>query len=94
MKTAIEKLLGVNWRSTLTGILTTLTVLCGAWLALPEDTLANPRVWIPALLAALLKTLGDTNAKDRQVSGNPGTGFVVGPSPDEKVRAVRTQKMP
>ena len=83
MKTLIEKLLGVNWRTTLRGIRTTASVLCGVWLTLPPEMLRDPRVWVPAVIAALLKTVGDANGKDRQVSGTPGTGTIVGTKGEE-----------
>lgn len=89
MKTLIEKIFGVNWRTTLSGLLTTLTVLYGAWLALPEATRTNPSVWIPAILAALFKTVQDVNGKDKQVTGAPGTIVKVAPSKDEMPRVIK-----
>lgn len=94
MKTLIERIAGVNWRTTITGILTTLTVLYGAWIALPETTRTNPAVWIPAILAALFKTLQDVNGKDKQVSGTPATGQIVGPSETEKPRVIDAPTQP
>jgi len=77
MKAFLEKLMGPSWRTSSAGLIETIVVLGGAWLALPEDIRTNPKVYVPALLAALVKFLKDSQTKDKAVSGNASEGFTV-----------------
>lgn len=74
----IERIFGPNWRSTLYGFLTKVSFAWTAWNALPESARTDPNVFIPALLTFLTGMVQDANTKDKQVSGTPGTGQIVG----------------
>lgn len=86
-KTLIERIIGINWRTSITGLLETIVVLGAAWAMLPEETRENPWVWGPALAAALLKTIKESQTKDKQVAGNPSEGHVIGKR-DEPPRVI------
>lgn len=67
--TVMEQWLGVNWRTKLAGLAETLGVLAVGLAVIPPEHWQHPRLWIPAVLAAIAKTMKDLNTKDKQVSG-------------------------
>jgi hypothetical protein len=85
MQSFLEKLFGPSWRTSTTGLIETAILLGGAWLALPEATRSDPKVFIPALVAALVKTLKDLQTKDKAVSGNATQGYMVAEKGETKI---------
>ena len=88
MKTPWETIAGINWRTSLIGFCETIVVLGGAYMFLPESVRDNPLAITVALAGALLKTLKEAQTKDKQVTGTPGTGYIVGPKADETPRYI------
>ncbi len=98
MKTLIEKLFSINWRTTLSGGLGALTGLLAMLAAAPyqlgEVALIIPAEWKAklflwsAIATALLKMINSALTKDRAVSGTPSEGFMVGAKKDEAPRLV------
>jgi hypothetical protein len=96
----IERLLGPNWRTTLSGTMTAVMSGVAAIAALPYtmggDALLIPPEWkstvfrISAAAAVISKVWNAMSQKDRQVSGTPGTGQVVGIK-NEEPRKVEPQ---
>ncbi len=78
MKTPWEILVGVNWRTSLIGLLETIVALGAAYALLPDSVRNDPLAITVALCVALLKTLKESQTKDKQVTGTPGTGYIVG----------------
>jgi hypothetical protein len=100
-KTLIERICGVNWRTTLTGIGTalggTLAGLAGAMYALGDIALIISPEWKAKLFLIGMamergcQVLNSMMQKDRAVSGTEGTGFVVSRqtnNPDNTVRYI------
>ena len=98
MKTLVEKLFGMNWRSTVSGAATALTAFLTALAAAPyqlgEVALIIPPEWKArlflwsAIATVILKIINSAVTKDRAVSGTPSEGFMVGPKKDEPPRLV------
>jgi hypothetical protein len=65
-----ETLFGPNWRTTLSGLSATAAAITVALFALPTDIWKEPKVWVPAVLFAIARTIQDVNTKDARVSGN------------------------
>ena len=84
----IERILGANWRSTLFGFLTKVSASFTLWNALTPEQRADPAVIVPMVLTFLIGLLQDSNTKDKQVSGTPGTGQIVGTGGGEEPRRV------
>lgn len=84
MKTPlIERLLGPNYRTTVNGWISTAFVLWGVWQLIPESERYDLSKVGPVLLGAIFKLWQDTQLKDRQVSGTPATGQIVGVAGEE-----------
>ncbi len=66
----LELLLGVNWRTTVSGWAFNIGAIIVALSVLPKSVWQNPSVAIPAVLGILAKFVQDWNTKDKQVSGN------------------------
>ena len=79
----IEKLLGPNWRTTVNGWISTLFIVWGAWQAMPDEVRYDLNKVAPMIIGVLFKLWQDTQLKDRQVSGTPGTGQIVGVKGEE-----------
>ena len=85
MKALLEKLLGVSWRTSASGLVETVIILGTVWLALPEETRTDPKVFIPAIIGALVKTLKDLQTKDKAVSGNASQGYMIAEKGETKI---------
>jgi len=88
MKTTWENIAGINWRTSIIGFLETVVVLGGAYMFLPDSIRDNPIAITVALAGALLKTLKESQIKDKQVSGAPGTGYIVAPHANDTARYI------
>lgn len=65
----LERNFGANWRTSLSGLLTTLCVIILAIVALPAETWDDRRVAVFAILGVIAKTVKDFTTKDAQVTG-------------------------
>jgi len=98
-KTLIERLFGVNWRTTLTGLGTalggTLAGLAGAMYALGDIALIISPEWKAKLFLLGMamergcQVLNSMMQKDRAVSGTAGTGYAVTKQTDNPDHTVR-----
>ena len=61
---SLAPLLGPNWRTTLSGVLSTVIALVAAYHAFPEEIRSDPKVYIPALIAALARIVQAHATKD------------------------------
>jgi hypothetical protein len=98
-KTLIERLFGVNFRTTLSGagvaIMGLLAALAAAPYTLGDVAMIIPPEWKPALFkvsavaAVILKIINASVTKDRAVSGTAGTGYAVTKQTDNPDHTVR-----
>ncbi len=65
----LERAFGANWRTSLSGVLSTAMAIVTAAAILPRDTWTDWRVYVPAVLAILAKTTTDFTTKDARVTG-------------------------
>lgn len=77
MKALLEKLVGVNFRTSLAGMVETGIIVATAILMLPAEIWNDWRAVSLAILAILSKTVKDFQTKDKAVSGNAAEGYSV-----------------
>lgn len=63
------KFLGANWRTSVSGYTESICVIVIAVCMLPPEVMGKPRVWIPAVILIVAKTIKDSVTKDKNVVG-------------------------
>jgi hypothetical protein len=87
----VERIFGANWRTSISGLSTTLSAIVVALATLDPNVWKSPKFYVPAALVAIAKTIKDLNTKDSCVAG---TGAPADPHRVDDGIAAEPRKLP